>query len=543
MINSVEGNIIDIHNESIYPARIIIKDGIIVELRKNNKLYTNYLIPGLVDAHVHIESSLLAPSRFAKIAVTHGTIAVVSDPHEIANVCGLNGIKFMMEDGNTVPFYFSFGAPSSVPATIYESNGSTIGYEEINSLFSNYKINYLSEVMNYPGVINGDKEIIDKINLATKLGKKIDGHAPELIGENLSKYASYGIDTDHECSSLNEAIEKINKGFKILIREGSAARNFDSLAPLIDLYPSKVMLCTDDFHPDNLIKSHINQLIKRGLDRGLHLFNLLKAASINPAIHYKLPIGLLRINDPADFVVIDTISSFNILQTWIRGKAVFSDGRVKFKTKRIKAINNFEVEPLNNDQLIVKAKGKKIKVINLNEGELITSQSIEYANIINDIVFPDLTTDILKLVVVNRYQKHSIPAIGFVKNFGLKVGAIAASISHDSHNIIAVGTNDQDLIKAINVLIKNKGGMVVCHGKKHSLLKLKIAGLMSDKHASIVQRQLIELNDLVKEYGCILKAPFMALSFLSLIVIPHLKLSDQGLFDVDSFSFTELFAS
>lgn len=541
MLDYIEGNIVDIHTDTIYPAKITVNNGIIIDITKNNGHYNEFIIPGLVDSHVHIESSLLIPSRFAEIAVTHGTIAVVSDPHEIANVCGLEGIKFMIDNGKTTPFIFSFGAPSSVPSTIFESNGAIIGPSEINTLFKKFKLNYLSEVMNYPGVINGDIEIIRKLNIARKFRKKIDGHAPEVKGISLKQYAKYGIETDHECSNIDEAIEKINLGIKILIREGSAANNFEELSPLIDLYPSKVMLCTDDFHADLLLRFHINELIKRGLKKGLNLFNLLRAASLNPKDHYNLPIGLLRVNESADFAIIDNLTDFNIIQTWIKGIAVFSNSKVHFKSKRVKIINNFKVEPITYDQLAILPKGNKIQVINLIEGELITLKSIENAKIVNNEVISDIANDILKLVVINRYKRKAIPVICFVKNFGLKSGAIASSISHDSHNIIAVGTNDEDLLSSINKLISNKGGLIATSGNSSVLLTLEIAGLMSQKSISIVSTKLNKLNNLVKSFGCKLKSPFMTLSFLSLIVIPHLKLSDKGLFDVDSFSFTDLF--
>ena len=541
MINSISGNIVDIHTDTIFPAIISIEDGIISNISKSNNKYKNYIIPGLVDSHIHIESSLLIPSRFAEIAITHGTVAVVSDPHEIANVCGLKGIEFMIENGNSIPFYFSFGAPSSVPSTIYESNGAIIGPKQIKLLFNRFKINYLSEVMNYIGVINGEKGIINKIIIANKLGKRIDGHAPELTGINLKTYSDYGIETDHECSNLNEAVEKINRGIKILIREGSAARNFDALANLINTYPSQVMLCTDDYHPDILMKYHINELIRRGLKKGLNLFNLLRAASLNPVIHYNLPVGLLRIDDSADFAIVDNILEFNVLQTWIKGFPVFANSKVKIKPKRTKNINNFKVKPITLNNLVVKAKGSKIRVINLKEGELITTQSIENAYIVNNAVQADTHNDILKLVIINRYKVMSEPSVCFVKNFGLKYGAIASSISHDSHNIIAIGTNDSDLLYAINMIIKYKGGLVACYKEKFALLKLEIAGLMSQKPADKVAMQLGLINKLIKKFGCNLKAPLMTLSFLSLIVIPHLKLSDKGLFDVDNFTFTDLF--
>lgn len=541
MINCIEGNIVDIHNETIYPCELIVKDGLIAEINKKDRKYSNYIIPGLVDSHVHIESSLLIPARFAEVAVTHGTIAAVSDPHEIANVCGLDGIKFMIENGNSVPFYFSFGAPSCVPSTAYETNGANIGLEQIRVLFEEFKLGYLSEVMNYPGVINQDKEVIEKLKLARKLQKKIDGHAPELTGLNLTKYVNYGINTDHECSSISEAIEKIGNGIKILIREGSAARNFDALAPLIDLFPDQVMLCTDDFHPDTLINYHINELLRRGLMKGLNLFNLLRAASLNPINHYGLPIGMLKVNESADFVIIEDITDFKVMETWIKGKPVFAYGNVYFNAKKVNNLNNFNAKPITIDQLKVPAKGRKIHVINLKEDELITLQSIENAIIVNNEVKSDIDSDILKLVVINRYNEIAAPAIAFVKNFKLTCGAIASSISHDSHNIIAVGANDEDLCSAINQVIINKGGLAACRGNTCTILKLEVAGLMTQQPAFDVALQLSKLNDLTKEYGSSLKAPFMSLSFLSLIVIPHLKLSDKGLFNVDTFSFTDLF--
>ena len=541
MTNSIGGNIVDIHTKSIYPCEVLIQKGRIIEIIKNNKTYHQFIIPGFVDSHIHVESSLLIPSGFAEVALTHGTIAAVSDPHEIANVCGLKGIEFMIENGNSVPFYFSFGVPSSVPSTKFESNGAIIAAPQIRYLFEKFNLSYLSEVMNYPNVISGDESTISKIEIAKFFGKKVDGHAPDLTGLNLAKYAEYGIETDHECSTLNEAIEKINLGFKILIREGSAARNFDSLASLVDLFPNQVMLCTDDCHPDILIKYHINDLIRRGLQKGLNLFNLLRAASLNPIVHYNIPAGLLRVNDSADFTIIDDLENFNVLQTWIKGKPIFDFGDIHLKSKRIKKINNFYAKPISLDMLSVIAKSNAIRVINLKEDSLITQQSIENIKIINGKVVPDIVNDILKLVVINRYSEKSIPAIGFVKNFGMKYGAIASSISHDSHNIIAVGTNDNDLCSAINLIINNKGGLVASKDGISTFLELEIAGLMTRQPARKVVEQLSRLNDLAKEYGCTLKAPYMSLSFLSLIVIPHLKLSDQGLFNVDSFSFTELF--
>ena len=542
MMKLIEGNIIDIHSKTIYPAEIKIENGKIIEIKENSNTYSTYIAPGFIDSHVHIESSLLIPSRFAEAAIPHGTIATVSDPHEIANVCGLEGIEFMIKNGLTVPFYFSFGAPSSVPSTAFESNGATIDETGLKSIFEKFNLTHLSEVMNYPAVINHDKTVTSKLTTAKMLGKKIDGHAPELTGRDLSIYAKYGIDTDHECSTLKEALEKIKCGFKILIREGSAAKNFENLAPLIDSYPDKVMLCTDDFHADSLINYHIDDLIKRGLKKGLNLFNLLRAASLNPANHYNIPIGLLRVNDSADFIILEDLKNLKVIQTWIKGNPVFAHGNIYFNIKKIKILNNFRAKPINSSKIVVKAIGNKIKVINLKEDDLLTSQSIENAKVVNSEVCSDTSRDILKLVVLNRYKENSQPAVAFVKNFGLKTGAIASSISHDSHNIIAVGTNDDDLVSAINEIILNKGGLSAAREQSISILKLEIAGLMSQNSALIVAEQLNNLNQTAREYGCKLSAPFMALSFLSLIVIPHLKLSDLGLFDVDTFSFTNLFA-
>lgn len=541
MISSVEGNIVDIHTESIYSAKIIIKDGAIIEIAKNNNQYKNYILPGFVDAHVHIESSLLTPARFAQAAVSHGTIAAVSDPHEIANVCGLQGIKFMIESGNSVPLYFSFGAPSCVPSTEFETNGAKIDAKKIKILFDSYNLKYLSEVMNYPDVINRETEVLQKIQIAKSRGRKIDGHAPNLMGPMLKTYASFGISTDHECTNVEEAKEKISNGIKILIREGSAARNFDALASLIDSYPDDVMLCTDDLHPDILLKFHIDELIRRGLKMGLNLFKLLRASSLNPIYHYGLPAGLLRVNDSADFITVNNLYEFIVLQTWIKGLPVYDNGKVNFNPNTLRKINNFHAKPITADQLSIKIESQKINVINILEDQLITLRTIENAKIINGHAVCDPDEDILKLVVVNRYVERTDPSVAFVKNFGLKDGAIASSISHDSHNIIAVGSNDQDLLSAINILINSKGGLVFCRGADCTILELEIAGLMTQKPAIEVAIQLSKLNELIHNYGSHLKAPFMTLSFLSLIVIPHLKLSDKGLFDVDKFSFTELF--
>ncbi len=536
-----KGIIIDVVNRRQFRGEIEIRDTKIYSVRECEHEYTNYILPGFIDAHVHIESSMTVPSSFARMVVSKGTVAVVSDPHEIANVMGEEGIDFMIENAKNVPLKVFFGVPSCVPATPFESSGCVLDENVVDRLLSRNDLYFLSEMMNFPGVINGFPDVMSKIKSAQKYNKLIDGHAPGLRGKGLEKYVQAGISTDHECFSYDEAVEKINLGMKILIRGGSAAENFDELYRLIDEYPNMVMLCTDDSHPDTLLKEgHIDKLIKKGIKKGLDIFNLLKAASVNPVKHYGLNVGLLQKGDAADFIIVDDLKNLSVQQTVINGTPVFSDGKVLFPLKETKAINVFNREKIKNNDVILKAKPGKIRVIAAQDGELITAQELHNPLIRGGNIISDIDNDILKLVVMSRYKNEPVQ-VGFIKNTGLKRGAIASSIAHDSHNIIAVGVTDEDIVSVVNKLIDHKGGIVVGDTREQLVLELEVGGLMTRREGeevALLYNQLIERS---KEFGSKLKSPFMTIAFMSLLVIPELKLGDKGLFDVNKFDFVDVF--
>lgn len=538
-MTSVQGNLIDIINKRIYTASIIFEDGIITGIAEIPKA-TNYILPGFIDSHIHIESSMLIPSEFARLAVVHGTVATVSDPHEIGNVLGVKGVDFMISNGDKVPFKFNFGAPSCVPATPFETAGAEITTYDLDELLSRDEIKYLSEMMNWPGVISRNDTIMQKIRIAAKHNKPVDGHAPGLKGDQADAYISAGISTDHECVTYDEAIYKIKSGMKISIREGSAARNFEALCGIIDEYPDMVMLCSDDKHPDELVSGHINNLVSKAIDKGIDLFNVLKAACINPILHYKLDVGMLRVGDPADFIIIKDLKTFEVMQTRIAGIKVAENGKSLISHQKEEPINNFNISPISPATLRVEAKGNKIRVIEAFDGQLITYGISCDAKTENGELVSNTDSDVLKMVVLNRYE-HTPPAVAFIKNIGLKEGAIASSVAHDSHNIIAVGVDDDTLVKAINLIIKAKGGVsVVGYGQK-LLLQLPFAGLMSGDDAYNVARSYTEIDRFAKKLGSGLRAPFMTLSFMALLVIPDLKLSDKGLFSGNKFEFMDLF--
>ena len=537
-------NIVNIRLQKIYKGSIIIKDGIIeniMEMDSKEDVSLPYAIPGFIDAHVHIESSMLVPSEFAKLAVIHGTVATVSDPHEIANVCGIEGVEYMIQNGKTVHFKFHFGAPSCVPATTFETAGATIDAKGVGQLLLRDDIYYLSEMMNYPGVINDDIEIIKKIDAAKKMGKPVDGHAPGLRGEALKKYVSAGISTDHECFTIEEALEKLTLGISILIREGSAAKNFEALIELLHEYPSEIMFCSDDKHPDSLVAGHINVLCKRAVAKGINIFNVLRAACINPVLHYKMKVGLLEKQDPADFILLKDLVDFEVLQTYINGELVAQSGNSLIATNQAGIINNFNCTLKTPEDFAFKLKDDSsiINVIEALDGQLITNKLFYQINSPKGNIESILKDDILKIVVVNRYNNTTV-AVSFVKNFGLKSGAIASSVAHDSHNIIAVGVDDASICEAVNMIINEKGGICVVIDPKdrnnNLIIQLPVAGLMSIDDGRQVAKKYTQLDEKVKELGCQLSAPFMTLSFLALLVIPHLKLSDKGLFDGDSFN-------
>ena len=544
----VKGNIVDIFSKKIYPAKVFIEDGkikLIEHLSADQKL-PNFILPGFVDAHVHIESSMLVPSEFAKLAVVHGTVATISDPHEIANVCGLHGVEFMIENGKTVPFKFHFGAPSCVPATIFETAGAALNAEAVDLLLQKEEIHYLSEMMNFPGVLNGDEEVLNKIASSKKYKKPVDGHAPGLRGEMAKKYIDAGITTDHECFTKEEALDKLQYGMKILIREGSAAKNFEALIDLLNDYPDKIMFCSDDKHPDSLVEGHINLLCQRAVAKGIDVFKVLQAACINPVEHYKMNVGLLREGDAADMIVVEDLKDFKVIETYINGELVAANGITKIKCEKSKVINNFNCEEKEVSDFKFKISDSPFGglggVIEALDGQLITNKIMVTPKVVNDEIVSDTENDILKTVVVNRY-KNSPVAKAFVKNFGLKHGAIASSVAHDSHNIIAVGVDDESICRAVNLVIKEKGGISLTPGpspqveRGELILHLPVAGLMSNEDGYKVAGLYTAIDKAAKDMGSKLSAPFMTLSFMALLVIPHLKLSDQGLFDGDKFEF------
>jgi adenine deaminase len=540
----ISGNIVDVFNRTIFYGELSVVDGKIERIREllpptSMEGIGGFILPGFIDSHVHIESSMLVPSEFAKLAVVHGTVATISDPHEIANVCGIEGIKFMIENGKTVPFKFHFGAPSCVPATIFETAGATLNSTDVETLLHDEAIFYLSEMMNFPGVLNGDDEVMKKIAAAKKNRKPVDGHAPGLRGEDAKKYISAGISTDHECFTKEEALDKLSCGMKILIREGSAAKNFEALIDLLNDYPTEIMFCSDDKHPDSLVDSHINSLCARAVAKGVPIFKVLQAACINPALHYKMNVGLLRVSDAADFIVVDDLVNFNVSKTYIDGVLVSSDGKSFIQTTTAPVLNNFNcgVKLISDFEFAILKVTDPIYAIEALDGQLITHKILCNPIIKNGFYESNVVEDVLKIVVVNRYKNAPI-AKGFIKNFGLKKGAIASSVAHDSHNIVAVGVDDESICKAVNLVIKQKGGVSAVHNTNELILALPIAGLMSNDDGYLVAQNYTAIDKMVKEeLGSTLTAPFMTLSFMALLVIPHLKLSDLGLFDGDRFEF------
>lgn len=538
---SRSGTIVDIINRKMYPGTVQVKNGKIAAITQDPQpKTTDYILPGFIDAHVHVESSMLIPSEFARLASVHGTVATVSDPHEIGNVLGIEGIRYMIQNGKQVPFNFYFGASSCVPATQFETAGATITAQDIETLFRADGLKYLSEMMNFPGVLARDPLVMDKIKVAQSLNKPVDGHAPGLRGKDAERYISAGISTDHECFTLEEALDKVKFGMKILIREGSAAKNYEALHPLIKMYPDKVMFCCDDKHPHELVKGHINLLVRRSvIDHKYDLMDVLRAASLHPVQHYGLDVGLLRPNDPADFIVCNNLQEFKVLETYVKGTLIAKNGKTLINSVQATAPNHFSTSPKKPEEFRIAAETGKIRVILAEEGQLITRSTIAQATVKNHADVSDPTKDILKLTVVNRYQ-NAKPALAFIQNFGLKRGAIASCIAHDSHNIIAVGCSDEEICAAVNLLIEHKGGIAVVDGTKGHVLPLPVAGIMSNEDGFRVAQKYEEIDSSAKQLGTKLQAPFMTLSFMALLVIPELKLSDKGLFDGKRFQFVPL---
>lgn len=540
---SLSGNIVDLIKEVIFKGTVYVKNGKIDKIIKDENITEEQtILPGLIDSHIHVESSMLIPSEFARLAVVHGTVCTVSDPHEIANVLGVDGVNFMIENGKKVPFKFYFGAPACVPATPFETSGAKFTEKELDNLLKREEIHYLSEMMNFPGVINHDPSEMKKIEIAEKYNKPIDGHAPGVKGEDARKYAEAGVSTDHECFTMEEALEKIRYGMKIQIREGSAAKNFEALVDLLKEHPDKVLFCSDDRHPDSLAEGHINDLVKRAIAKGYDSMTVLKSAIINPIEHYNLDVGILQPGDAADMIIVDNLIDFNIKATYIDGIKVAEKGKTLINQVPEKTPNNFNASPISINDLFIPYKGEKIKVIEAYDGELITGilhlePKIEKYNMVSDV-----ERDILKMTVLNRYEKAK-PSIAFIKNFGLEEGAFASTVAHDSHNIIAIGTSDKLIAEAVNTLVNSKGGIcIVTDDNKTELLSLPVAGLMSEENGYHVAEKYKNMNSQLKKMGVTLQAPFMTLSFMALLVIPDLKLSDKGLFDGRTFSFTTIYS-
>jgi adenine deaminase len=571
---SVTGTLVDVHRQTIYPAEVVVSAGKIQAIRRLSSAgdaAPGFLLPGFIDSHVHIESSMLVPSEFARLAVVHGTVATVSDPHEIANVCGLKGVEYMIENGKTVPFKFNFGAPSCVPATVFETAGASLDSADVEKLLQREDIKYLSEMMNFPGVLNKDEEVMKKIAAAHRLNKPVDGHAPGLRGEQARRYIAplppeggfpgfpkkkelsdkaaseapplegFGevlISTDHECFTKEEALDKLRYGMKIIIREGSAAKNFEALTGLLNDWPDHMLFCSDDKHPDSLVAGHINQLCARAVAKGVDIFKILKAACINPVLHYKLDVGLLKEGDPADFIVVKDLENFEVIKTYINGELVAEGGKSLIVSREPGVINNFSCDKKTEQLFAIKTNGEQtVPVIEAMDGQLITNRLFMTPKTVAGKIVSDLTNDILKIAVVNRY--HDAPvAKAFIKNFGLKEGALASSVAHDSHNIVAVGTDDESLCRAVNLVIEQQGGISAVGGGGEMVLGLPVAGLMSNKDGYQIAADYTAIDKMAKEeLGSTLTSPFMTLSFMALLVIPHLKLSDKGLFDGDRFAF------
>lgn len=538
---TVSGNIVDLSNKKIYPGVVHVKSGKILSIQPQNQVdSTQYILPGFIDAHIHIESSMLVPSEFARLATPHGTVATVSDPHEIANVLGIKGIRYMIENGKQVPFHFYFGASSCVPATTFESAGATITAANIEQLFEEDDLYYLSEMMNFPGVLHRDPLVMDKIAIAQKYNKPVDGHAPGLRGEQAEKYISAGISTDHECFTLEEALDKISFGMKILIREGSAAKNYEALHSLIKTHPDKVMFCSDDKHPHELVEGHINQLVQRSIvEKGYDTMDVLRSACYYPVQHYSLDVGLLREGDSADFILVNNLRDFKVKATYIKGQLVAQNGKTLIQRQKSTILNQFHCSPKQPADFAIKASPGQLQVIQAIDGQLITNKITMDAKIENGFFVADPSRDLLKIAVVNRYQNAPL-AIGFIHSFGLKEGAIASCIAHDSHNIICVGVSDEEMCAAVNAIIKHKGGISAVSKGREMALPLPIAGIMSADEGHQVAQDYVKIDNFAKGLGTKLQAPFMTLSFMALLVIPSLKMSDKGLFDGTQFSFTTL---
>jgi len=537
------GKIVDIHNKRIYSGEIHYNEnGIKSIIEHNDREYENFIIPGFVDSHIHIESTMMTPNEFAHNVVKNGSVAVVADPHEIANVCGVEGVKYMFESSRNTSFKFYFGVPSCVPATSFEICGGQLTSSDIDKLFSTGNYYFLGEFMDVQGIVSNDLSCIAKTEVAKKYNLPIDGHAPGISGDDLDKYVSVGVTTDHEFFSFENSIDKINAGIKIQIREGSASKDFEDMFELIDMYPNDVMLCTDDSHPKDLLDlGHIDKIVKRAVEKGLDIFNILKVACVNPVKHYNLDVGLLREGDSADFVVVKNLTDFKVVKTVINGESVYESGVSLIKRTPCKLINNFNTSRITlSDLQVHNIQAKQLKVISIEDGSLVSDKILVKPLLEGSLVVSDVDNDILKIVLHNRYKAEPVQ-VGFIKGFGLKSGAFASSVSHDSHNILSIGVSDDAIVEAVNRVVDSKGGLSVFDGESSDILELPIAGLMSNKDINTVSKSYQRVKQKVKNLGCKLDSPFMTLAFMSLIVIPELKLGSRGLFEFSKFEFVDLF--
>lgn len=538
----VKGQIVDVVSNRIFRGTVVVENGMISDVFEEDNNENCVIMPGLIDSHIHIESSMVVPSEFARIAVIHGTVAAICDPHEIANVLGVEGVRFMVDNGKRVPFKFFFGAPSCVPATSFENSGAVLGSEKVNQLLSMDDIYFLGEMMNFPGVLAHDSEVFKKIESALSKGKPVDGHAPLLSGDDVKAYAAAGITTDHECTTLDEALQKAKCGMLIQIRHGSAARNMDELLPLFNFFPEKIMFCSDDHHPEDLVNGHVNVMVRHAISMGYNALDVIRAATLTPVRHYNIKVGMLQKNDPADFIVIDNFKDFNVLQTYIDGVNVAVDGKSLLKRIDVDSVNKFFAEPVKPADFFVKDEGRNVRAIEIIEDQLVTnmiSVSLSSKDASMNLV-SDVDNDILKIAVVNRY-KPSKPVVGFIKNVGLKKGAIASSIAHDSHNIIVVGCTDEDMAAAVNQIVASKGGLITYSSDEKVFIPLPVAGLMSDADVYEVANKYMEANRLAKKFGCKIAAPFMTMGFMALLVIPRFRICDKGLLDAQTFEFVDLY--
>ena len=563
---------LDVVSDTIYPARITIEDGLFKEVTPITVSEKDIvkidvkglMLPGFIDSHIHIESSMVTPAQFAKIAVRHGTTAVVCDPHEIANVLGIEGVEAMIENAKQVPFNFFFTAPSCVPATGFETSGAVLDSSDIEYLLKKEEIVALGEMMNFPGVINGDEEVHKKLEFARKIGKPIDGHAPLVTREALDKYLAAGISTDHECSNVLEALEKKIKGMKIMVRDGSSAMDMEGLfdieeagkdldfsgpmGPMFrDIFERKIysplfdFIVSDDKHPNDLINGHLNKSINKAVDLGIDLIKAINMVTINPAYHYNLNCGAIVPGAKADFIIVDSIYDCNVLKTYVGGECVFDGENVLFDIPEIEPRNTINTTKKTAGDFDIHYDGDEceVNVIECFDGDLLTKKATAKLYVKDGVVQPDIYQDILKIAVVERYGGNTI-ANAFIKGFGLKKGAIASSVAHDSHNIIVIGYNSQEMADAVNQVIDDKGGISVVSEDFSDSLPLPIAGLMSNEDVYDVADKLGILHNMVKALGCQVEAPFMTMAFMALLVIPSIKISDKGLFDGDNFEFMDV---